>query len=116
MSEHGHDEHGGQDEHAAHDAHDSHGAQDEHGGHGQDAHDDHGHGGGAGDYNTEPPGQSTLPAVPGWMLALMGSVMVVMLAAIVSFSLALGGTEGQGKGHGEAPGAHEGHADSKAAH
>ncbi|MEI6231610.1 MAG: hypothetical protein WCT04_01055 [Planctomycetota bacterium] len=118
MSEHGHDEHGshGHDDHAApdsHAAHDSHGGHDEHGGHG---HDDHGHGGGAGDYNTEPPGPSTLPAVAPWFLVLMGIGMACVLAFVVSTSLALGAADSHGKGHAEAAASHDGHTETKAAH
>jgi hypothetical protein len=80
MSDHGHDSHG-------HDSHDGHG----HGDHG--GHDDHGHGDGHGehwgDYNSQPPPPSNLPAVSNGLLFAFGVALVFLLSMIVGASFML---------------------------
>ena len=113
MSEHGHDEHEAHDSHggsthAKSHADEGHG-HDDHGGHGHDEHDDHGHGERWGDYNSQPPAPSTLPAVPTFGLAIMGGVLAFLLGMIVYASMVLGCAEGAAASHG---GHVEGHAES----
>ncbi len=89
MSDHAHDTHAqvGHDAHADAHGHDAH-------------HDDHGHGGGVGDYNTLPPGPSTLPPVSASQMFAMGIALAFLLAAIAHFSVYMPAVESGGT-HGE---------------
>jgi len=87
MSDHSHDAHDSHG-HASHDSH-GHGGHDDHGGHGGHGHDGHGHGEHWGDYNSQPPAPSNLPAVSSGLLVAFGVALTFLLTMIVGASFKL---------------------------
>lgn len=86
MSDHSHDAHDSHG-HGSHDSH-GHGGHDDHGG-GHDDHGGHGHGEHWGDYNSQPPAPSNLPAVSSGLLVAFGIALTFLLTMIVGASFKL---------------------------